>query len=122
MGIAAKDCAEFNFEVKLFGPTSKELGKVQNIHLPALANIPSLYLHQLPKSCQSPSAHLASQCTVSRLPVECPQLVSHHTLKLWMPTGRDWRMRSPFMQPKLELIRARYLRLTSNQKLRKSKH
>ena len=39
--IAAKDCAEFNFEVKLFGPTSKELGKVQNIHLPALANIPS---------------------------------------------------------------------------------
>merc|ERR1712121_46567 len=39
--IAAKDCAEFNFEVKLFGPGSKELGKVQNIHLPALANIPS---------------------------------------------------------------------------------
>merc|ERR1711872_160841 len=39
--IAAKDCAEFNFEVKLFGPGSKELGKVQNIHLPALADIPT---------------------------------------------------------------------------------
>lgn len=39
--IAAKDCAEFNFEVKLFGPSSKELGKVQDIHMPALADIPS---------------------------------------------------------------------------------
>eukprot|EP00090_Calanus_glacialis_P020617 TRINITY_DN3180_c0_g1_i1.p1 TRINITY_DN3180_c0_g1~~TRINITY_DN3180_c0_g1_i1.p1 ORF type:complete len:593 (+),score=149.12 TRINITY_DN3180_c0_g1_i1:61-1839(+) len=39
--IAAKDCAEFNFEVKLYGPSSKELGKVQNIHMPALADIPS---------------------------------------------------------------------------------
>jgi len=39
--IAARDCAEFNFEVKLFGPSSKELGKVQDIHMPALADIPS---------------------------------------------------------------------------------
>lgn len=37
--IAARDCAEFNFEVKVFG--RKELGKVQDVHLPALANIPS---------------------------------------------------------------------------------
>merc|ERR1711892_913584 len=37
--IAAKDCAEFNFEVKLFAPSSKEIGKVQNVHLPALADI-----------------------------------------------------------------------------------
>jgi len=39
--IAAKDCAEFNFEVKFFAPTSKEIGKVQNVHLPALADIPT---------------------------------------------------------------------------------
>jgi len=39
--IASKDCAEFNFEVKVFNPSSKEIGKVQNIHLPALADIPT---------------------------------------------------------------------------------
>lgn len=39
--IAAKDCAEFNFEVKLFAPSSKEIGKVLNVHLPALADIPT---------------------------------------------------------------------------------
>jgi len=39
--IAARDCAEFNFEVKLFNPRSQEVGKVQNVHLPALADIAS---------------------------------------------------------------------------------
>jgi len=39
--IASKDCAEFNFEVKVFNPSSREIGKVQNIHLPALADIPT---------------------------------------------------------------------------------
>merc|ERR1712123_557481 len=39
--IAAKDCAEFNFEVKLFAPTSKEIGKMADIHMPALADIPT---------------------------------------------------------------------------------
>jgi len=38
--ITAPDCAEFNFEVKMFAAKSKEIGKVQ-VHLPALANIPS---------------------------------------------------------------------------------
>merc|ERR1719454_954191 len=38
--VAAKDCAEYNFEVKLFAPTSKELKKVTGVHLPALANLP----------------------------------------------------------------------------------
>ena len=37
--ISAPDCAEFNFEVKVFAPR-KEIGKVQ-VNLPALANIPS---------------------------------------------------------------------------------
>jgi len=39
--IASRDCAEFNFEVKVFAPSSKEIGKIQNIHLPALADIPT---------------------------------------------------------------------------------
>merc|ERR1719192_2245137 len=38
--VAARDCAEYNFEVKLFAPTSKELKKVTGVHLPALANLP----------------------------------------------------------------------------------
>merc|ERR1719382_295324 len=38
--VAAKDCAEYNFEVKLFAPTSRELKKVTGVHLPALANLP----------------------------------------------------------------------------------
>jgi len=38
--ITAPDCAEFNFEVKMFAAKSKEIGKVQ-VHLPSLANIPS---------------------------------------------------------------------------------
>merc|ERR1712168_175605 len=37
--IAAKDCSEFQFEVKFFAPRSKEVGKV-SVHLPALADIP----------------------------------------------------------------------------------
>jgi len=37
--ITAPDCAEFNFEVKMFS-SRKEIGKVQ-VHLPALADIPS---------------------------------------------------------------------------------
>merc|ERR1719275_140624 len=38
--VAAKDCAEYNFEVKLFAPTSRELKKVTGVHLPSLANLP----------------------------------------------------------------------------------
>jgi len=38
--ITAPDCAEFNFEVKLYAAKSKEIGKV-SVHLPALADIPS---------------------------------------------------------------------------------
>ena len=38
--ISAPDCAEFNFEVKMFAPTSKKVGSV-SVNLPALANIPS---------------------------------------------------------------------------------
>jgi len=38
--ITAPDCAEFNFEVKMYAAKSKEIGKVQ-VHLPALANIPT---------------------------------------------------------------------------------
>jgi len=38
--IAVKDCSEYNFEVKFFGPGSKELGKVTGVKLPALADVP----------------------------------------------------------------------------------
>jgi len=38
--VAAQDCAEYNFEVKLFAPTSRELKKVSGVHLPSLANLP----------------------------------------------------------------------------------
>lgn len=37
--IAVQDCAEYHFEVKLFAPRSQEVGKIQNIHLAALADI-----------------------------------------------------------------------------------
>ena len=55
--VTAPDCAEFNFEVKVFAPTSKQIGQVApplvsyssvdryylqtEVHLPALADIPS---------------------------------------------------------------------------------
>merc|ERR1719436_591136 len=39
--IAVQDCAEYHFEVKLFAPRSQEVGKIQNIHLAALADIAS---------------------------------------------------------------------------------
>ena len=38
--ISAPDCAEFNFEVKMFAPTSKKIGSV-SVSLPALADIHS---------------------------------------------------------------------------------
>merc|ERR1719315_148120 len=38
--VAVKDCAEYNFEVRLFGPRSSEVKKVSNVHLAALADIP----------------------------------------------------------------------------------
>merc|ERR1712198_393129 len=38
--IPVQDCAEYNFEVKFFAPRSKEVGKVSNIKLPALADLP----------------------------------------------------------------------------------
>jgi len=38
--VPVKDCNEYNFEVKFFAPTSKEVGKVSNIRLPALADVP----------------------------------------------------------------------------------
>jgi len=38
--IPVQDCAEYNFEVKFFAPRSKEVGKVSNIKLPALADVP----------------------------------------------------------------------------------
>jgi len=38
--VAAKDCAEYNFEVKLFAPTSREVKKISGVHLPSLANLP----------------------------------------------------------------------------------
>ena len=38
--INAPDCAEFNFEVKMFAPAGKKVGPV-SVNLPALANIPS---------------------------------------------------------------------------------
>jgi hypothetical protein len=34
------DCSEYTFEVKLFAPGSKEVGKLSNIRLPPLADIP----------------------------------------------------------------------------------
>merc|ERR1719430_1391137 len=40
INVAVKDCAEYNFEVKFYAPTSKEVGKVSNIRLPALADLP----------------------------------------------------------------------------------
>ena len=38
--ISAPDCAEFNFDVKMFAPSSTKVGSV-SVNLPALANIPS---------------------------------------------------------------------------------
>jgi len=35
-----QDCAEYNFEVKFFAPRSKEVGRVSNVRLPALADVP----------------------------------------------------------------------------------
>ena len=34
------DCAEYEFEVKFFGPSRKELGKVSRIRLLSLADVP----------------------------------------------------------------------------------
>jgi len=38
--VAAKDCAEYNFEVKVMAPRSKELKRVSGVHLAALADLP----------------------------------------------------------------------------------
>lgn len=38
--VAAKDCAEYNFEVRLFAPRSQEVKKISNVHLSALADLP----------------------------------------------------------------------------------
>jgi len=38
--VAVEDCSEYSFEVKLFAPGSKEVGKLSNIRLPPLADIP----------------------------------------------------------------------------------
>jgi len=38
--VPVKDCSEYNFEVKFFGPGSKQLGVVTGVKLPALADVP----------------------------------------------------------------------------------
>jgi len=38
--VAVQDCAEYNFEVKLVGPRNQEVGKIQSVHLAALADLP----------------------------------------------------------------------------------
>lgn len=38
--VPVQDCAEYNFEIKLFAPSAKEVGKVSNVRLPPLADVP----------------------------------------------------------------------------------
>jgi len=40
MKVAVRDCNEYDFEIKFFGPGSKEVGKVTGVKLPALADVP----------------------------------------------------------------------------------
>merc|ERR1711973_716173 len=40
MNVAVQDCKEYDFEIKFFGPGSKEVGKVPSVKLPALADVP----------------------------------------------------------------------------------
>merc|ERR1711973_1083754 len=40
MNVAVKDCSEYDFEIKFFAPGSKEVGKVTNVRLPTLADVP----------------------------------------------------------------------------------
>jgi len=40
MNVPVKDCMEYNFEIKLYAPRGKEIAKVSNIKLPALADVP----------------------------------------------------------------------------------
>jgi hypothetical protein len=40
ISVPVQDCAEYEFEIKFFGPSSKEVGKVSRIHLLSLADVP----------------------------------------------------------------------------------